>query len=105
MLEFSITRFVKWSEAGALKAFCDVAVDRQLVIKGIRVVQGRRGLFISMPRQQNKQARWHDVIILLTPDVKEALARVILEAFQHHADRRADGRADIADPHHAVDSL
>ena len=82
MVEFSITRLVKWSEQGALKPFCDVAVDGHLVIKGIRVVQGRHGLFVSMPRQQDKQARWHDVVILMSQEAKQELSRVILEAFQ-----------------------
>ena len=79
---FFVTRLVKWSGNGALKAFCDLAVDHRLLIKGIRVVKGRKGAFVSMPRQQNKDQRWHDVVVPLTRETKVEIARVILEAFQ-----------------------
>ncbi len=79
---FFVTRLVKWNNNGALKAFCDLAVDHRLLIKGIRVVAGRKGAFVSMPRQQSKDERWHDVVVPLTRETKVEIARVILEAFQ-----------------------
>ena len=79
---FFVTRLVKWNNNGALKAFCDLAVDHQLLIKGIRIVAGRKGAFVSMPRQQSKDERWHDVVVPLTRETKVEIARVILEAFQ-----------------------
>ena len=81
---FCVMRFVRWSAGGALKAFCDVAVDRRLLIKGIRVVEGRHGHFVSMPRVQNKDERWREVIVPLTRETKTELSRIILEEFQKH---------------------
>ena len=79
---FFVTRLVTWQQRTALKAFCDVSVDRELLIKGIRVIEGRRGVFVSMPRQKTKDKQWHDVVVPLTHETKIELARVILHAFQ-----------------------
>ncbi|MBI3011410.1 MAG: septation protein SpoVG family protein [Candidatus Omnitrophica bacterium] len=81
---FLITRFVKWDGDSALKAFCDIAIDHQLLIRGIRVIEGRKGTFVSMPRQQSKDQRWYDVVVPLTRETKVELSRVILEEFQKH---------------------
>ena len=85
-MDFFVTRFVKWHRDTALKAFCDVSIDHELLIKGIRIVEGRQGPFVSMPRQQSKeQQKWHDVVIPLTPETKVELARVILQAFYQNS--------------------
>ncbi|MBI3021631.1 MAG: septation protein SpoVG family protein [Candidatus Omnitrophica bacterium] len=81
---FLITRFVKWDGDSALKAFCDIAIDQQLLIRGIRVIAGRKGAFVSMPRQQSKDRRWYDVVVPMTRETKVELSRVILEEFQKH---------------------
>lgn len=90
---FFVTRFVRWDGGGSLKAFCDVAVDRRLLIKGIRVVEGRNGTFVSMPRQQSKDERWHDVVVPLTNDTKIEIARIILDAFHASRPVAAQGHA------------
>lgn len=78
----AITRFVRFENEGSLKAFCDVAIDRRLLIKGIRVVEGRNGPFVSMPRQQGRSGKWYDSVVPLTRDMKAELSRVVLQAFQ-----------------------
>jgi stage V sporulation protein G len=79
---FFVTRLVKWNHHSALRAFCDVSVDHELLIKGIRVVEGRRGPFVSMPRQKAADDKWREVVVPLTPETKVELSRVILDAFQ-----------------------
>lgn len=81
-MDCAITRFVRFEGQGSLKAFCDVAVGELLLIKGIRVVEGRSGPFISMPRQQSKNGKWYDSIVPLKAEVKEQIRRLVLEAFE-----------------------
>ena len=80
-MDVRITRFVRFANEGSLKAFCDVAIERLILIKGIRVVEGREGPFISMPRQQSKNGKWYDSAVLLTRELKCELARVVLDAY------------------------
>ena len=83
--EFSIVRIVKHSQGTALQAFCDVAVGDHVLIRGVRVVCGERGPFVSMPRQQGKNGKWYDLVSPLSKDVKSSLERTLLEAYEKEA--------------------
>jgi stage V sporulation protein G len=82
MTELRVERLVRYEGEGSLRAFCDIAVGEQFLIKGLRVVQGKNGLFVSMPRQQGKDGKYYDNVVALTKDVKNETNRVVLEAYQ-----------------------
>lgn len=84
--DFAVKRLIKFNGEGSLRAYCDLSVGDALLIRGLRVVEGKNGLFVSMPRQQGKDGKWYDNVSLLTKDVKEEVGRVVLEAYeQEHA--------------------
>ena len=80
--ELAVKRVIRPGGSGSIKAFCDVAVGEAFLIKGVRVVDGKKGLFVSMPRQQGKDTKWYDVVMPLTDAMKGELNRVVLEAYQ-----------------------
>ncbi len=79
----TVTRVIRCAGAGALKAFCDVAVG-ELLIKGVRVIEGRRGPFVRMPRQQSKNGTWYDSVVPLSNETQAEISRVVLETFARH---------------------
>ena len=83
--ELSVKRMIRFDGEGSLKAFCDLAVGEMLLIKGLRVVEGKNGLFVSMPRQQGKDAKWYESVVALTKEAKEEVSKVVLEAYQQEA--------------------
>jgi len=83
-MDVTITRFVPFEGAGPLKAFCDVAVG-DLLIKGVRVIAGRQGLLVRMPRQQSKEGTWYDSVVPLSQAMKTEISRVVLETFAQQA--------------------
>jgi len=81
-IELSVKRMVRFDGEGSLKAFCDLAIGEMFLIKGLRVIKGKKGLFVSMPRQQGKDAKWYDTVAMLTKEVGAEVTRVVLEAYQ-----------------------
>ena len=81
-LELAIARFVCCADGRSLKAYCDVTVGDLFLIKGIRVIEGRGGPFVSMPRQQSQNGKWYDSIVVLTKEAREELSRMVLETFR-----------------------
>ena len=79
--DLEVKRLVKFDGEGSLKAFCDLAVGNLFLVKGLRVVDGKRGLFVSMPRQQMKNGKWFDSVSAITKEAKEEVDRVVLEAY------------------------
>ena len=82
VMEFGVQRLIRFEGQGSLKAFCDLVVGERLLIKGLRVVEGKNGLFVSMPREQGKDAKWYDNVVALTKETKQELNRVVLDAYQ-----------------------
>ena len=80
--ELEVKRLVRFDGGGSLKAYCDLAVNNQFLIKGLRVVEGKTGLFVSMPRQQGKDAKWYDSVVALDKEIRKAVGRVVLEAYE-----------------------
>ena len=84
-LELAVKRVSRLNGNGATKAFCDVAIAGALLIKGLKVVDGKNGLFVSMPSERGKNGQWYDTVVPLSQDVKEQLGRVVLEAYEAEA--------------------
>ena len=79
--DLSVKRLVKFDGEGSLKAYCDLMVGNVFLIKGLRVVEGKNGLFVSMPRQQSKGGKWFDSVQTLTKDIKMDVERLVLAAY------------------------
>lgn len=80
-LKIEVSRIHKLDGTGATKAFCDISVSDSLVINGLRVVEGREGLFVSMPREEGKDGKWYNTVIPLTREVKDEIEKIVLEAY------------------------
>lgn len=76
-----VNRIFKVDGDSKLKAFVDISLAG-IIIKGLRVVEGEKGLFVGMPRHQGKDGRWYDTVYPSTKELYEALAQLVLAAYQ-----------------------
>lgn len=80
-LKLEVSRLHKLDGTGHLKAFCDLTVLDSLVIKGLRVVEGEKGLFVGMPQEAGKDGKWYSTVIPLKREVKDEIEKIVLEAY------------------------
>lgn len=80
-LKLAVCRLHKLDGSGSTKAFCDLSVLDSLVINGLRVVEGEKGLFVSMPREEGKDGKWYNTVIPLRREIKDEIEKVVLEAY------------------------
>ena len=83
--ELAVKRLVKFDGEGSLRAYVDLAIGESFLIKGLRVVKGKNGVFVSMPRQQGKNGKWFDSVMAMTPATKKEIEQVVLEAYEQDA--------------------
>ena len=84
-IQLKVDRIHKLSDNGPMKAFVDLSINDVLVIKGLRVVQGQKGLFVSMPQEQGKDKRWYDSIRCLNTEIRELINEKVLTAYRESA--------------------
>lgn len=76
-----VSRIHRFEGESKLKAFADVAFAG-IVIKGFSVVDGSKGLFVSMPRHQGKDGKWYDTVYPATKELKQQLSEAVLTAYK-----------------------
>ena len=81
-LEIQVQRMYRFESDRPLKAFADIIVNDALLIKGIKVLEGKNGLFVSMPQEQAKDKKWYDSVRCLTQDVREQITEVVLAVYK-----------------------
>ena len=81
-LSLEVKRLHKLDGEGKLKAFADVAITGLFLIKGLRIVDGKKGLFVGMPREQGRDGQWYQTVLPLNEEVKNRLDSVVLEAYK-----------------------
>jgi stage V sporulation protein G len=72
---------------GTTLAFASVGVDDLIAIRGIRVVDGEKGLFVSMPQSQDKNGEYHDVAFPLNGDLRRDITDAVLDAYNFEMGR------------------
>ena len=76
-----VARMYRFDNGGSLKAFADVIINGQVLVKGVRVADGRNGLYVSMPSSQGKDSKWYSIVKILDDELKQELQQVVLEAY------------------------
>ena len=77
----SVSRIYRVESDSKLKAFIDLSLSG-IVVKGFSVVNGSKGLFVSMPRQQGKDGKWYNTVYPATKELKQQLSDLVLEAYK-----------------------
>jgi stage V sporulation protein G len=80
-LELKVVRLHRFDGDSKTKAFVDVAIG-DFIVKGLRIVQGQKGLFLAMPQEKSKDGKWYNTFLPLTKEAKEDLAEVVLAAYE-----------------------
>ena len=57
--------------------FCGV-----FVVTGIKVIDGKKGAFVSMPQYKSKDGEWKDSSFPITGEFREELSEAVLEAYE-----------------------
>ncbi|MCB5250833.1 MAG: septation regulator SpoVG [Candidatus Cloacimonadales bacterium] len=64
-----------------LKAFANIVIDDAFIIKNIKVINGKEGLFVAMPSQKNKQGEYKDIAHPLNTDTRKHIEQLILDKY------------------------
>ena len=80
-IDIKVIKIHRLTQESRVKAFVDLGINDALLIKGIRIVQGKKGLFVSMPIEQGKNDKWYERVRCLNEDVRSLIAQKVLEAY------------------------
>lgn len=78
------------------KAFIDLKLDDTLVIKGLTLVEGKEGLFLSFPSKKGKNMKYYNSVYSLDKEwlkqLQDACIKKYNECFQSSQDASSGGK-------------
>lgn len=80
-LDVKIIKIHRLAQNSRVKAFVDLGINDALLIKGLRIVQGKKGLFVCMPIEQGKNERWYERVRCMNQSIRSLIVEKVLEAY------------------------
>ena len=77
---------------GSTIAFASVAIDALAAIRGVRVVNGSKGLFVAMPQSKDSAGEYRDVAFPLTGGLRKEISAAVLDEFKAQVSLTPDQR-------------
>lgn len=65
-----------------LKAFVSVTFDNAFVVRGLKVINGNEGYFVSMPSRKRKDGSYQDIAHPINNDMRKKLENAILDEYE-----------------------
>ena len=86
---------------GNLLAFANVTLGGCFAVRGIRVMDSEKGVFVAMPDKKNAKGEYHDICFPTTAEMRKVLHTAILTEYQkvmeQIASRGAQTRSSVRD--------
>jgi len=79
--DLQVVRLYRLEGESKVKAFADVAIG-DFIVKGLRVVQGQKGLFLSMPQEKSKDGKFYNTFLPVTKEARQNLSEIVLAAYK-----------------------
>ena len=70
--------FFRHVASGSLIGYGDITLDDSLVVKGLRLMNGRNGLFVSYPSTKDKNGDYHELVFPITPELRNEIQEAII---------------------------
>jgi len=72
------------SDKARIRAFVSVTFDKMLVVHGIRVLDGKKGIFVAMPSKRSGDM-FKDIVHPLNTDFRKIIQEKILKEYERVA--------------------
>lgn len=68
-------------ESGRLKAYATVVFDNDFIVRDLKVIEGNKGLFVSMPSRRKKDGSFRDIVHPLNSDTRSMIEQSIIDEY------------------------
>jgi len=65
-----------------LKAFASITLDNCFVIRGLKIIEGAKGVFVAMPSRKRPDGTYQDVAHPINNETRDWMEGLIVEAYK-----------------------
>lgn len=72
----------KKGKANNLKAFASITLNEAFVVTGLKILEGKKGLFVTMPQTSGKDNEYFDVAFPLSKELREEITDAVIAEYE-----------------------
>lgn len=69
-------------ESGRLKAYVTIVFEDIFIVRDLKVIEGYKGLFVSMPSRRRKDGSFRDIVHPLNSETRKMIEECVIEEFK-----------------------
>jgi len=75
-------RIRKVENKGKMKAVVSITIDEEFVVHDIKIIEGKKGLFIAMPSRKTSEGEYKDIAHPIKSETRESISNLILKKYE-----------------------
>ena len=68
-------------ENGRLKAYATIVFDNCFIVRDLKIIEGHKGLFISMPSRKRKDGTFRDIVHPLNAEARSMIEERVIHEY------------------------
>ena len=72
-----------------LKGFANITFDNCFVVRGLKIIEGNNGLFVSMPSRKRPNGTYQDIAHPINQDMREDIETQVLKEYEEEVKRNS----------------
>ena len=72
-----------------LKGFANITFDSSFVVRGMKIIEGNTGLFVSMPSRKRPNGSYQDIAHPINQDMRESIEGQVLKEYEEEFKRNS----------------
>ena len=81
-MQITDVRVRKVAKEGKLKAVVSITMDEEFVVHDIKVIEGEKGLFITMPSKKSLDGEYRDIAHPINSETRDRIQSTILAKYE-----------------------
>lgn len=81
-MEITEVKVYPAKDGGRLKAYATIVFDNSFIIRDLKVIEGDKGYFVSMPSRKRKDGTFRDIVHPLNSEMRRDIENRIIEEYK-----------------------
>jgi stage V sporulation protein G len=80
-MKISEVKVFPTKEVGRLKAYATIVFDNSFIVRDLKVIEGNKGLFVSMPSRKRKDGTFRDIVHPLNVETRQMIEEAVISEY------------------------
>jgi len=81
-MEITEVKVYPAKENGRLKAYATVVFENCFIVRDLKIIEGARGFFVSMPSRRRKDGTFRDIVHPLNSEFRKKIEDAIIKEYE-----------------------